>query len=46
MNYTQNEKIMPITEKALAAGIDIVKAVHYARPFDYRGIELAKVLKF
>ena len=32
MNYTQNEKIMPITEKALAAGIDIVKAVHYARP--------------
>ena len=22
------------------------KAVHYARPFDYRGIELAKVLKF
>ena len=24
MNYTQNEKIMP-TEKALAAGIDIVK---------------------
>jgi len=46
MNYTQNEKIMSITEKTLVVGIDIAKSIHYARAFDYRGIELAKVLKF
>lgn len=46
MNYTQNEKIMSITEKTLIVGIDIAKATHYARAFDYRGIELAKVFRF
>ena len=40
MNYTQNEKIMSITEKTLIIGIDIAKEVQYARAFDYRGIEL------
>lgn len=46
MNYTQNEKIMSISEKTLVVGVDIAKSVHYARAFDYRGIELAKVYKF
>jgi transposase len=46
MNYTQNEKIMSITEKTLVVGVDIAKTPHYARAFDYRGIELAKVFKF
>lgn len=46
MNYTQNEKIMSITEKTLVVGVDIAKAIHYARVFDYRGTELAKVSKF
>jgi transposase len=46
MNYTQNEKIMSITEKTLVVGIDIAKTIHYARAFDYRGIELAKVFRF
>lgn len=46
MNYTQNEKIMSITEKTLVIGVDIAKSIHYARAFDYRGIELAKVFKF
>lgn len=46
MNYTQNEKIMSITEKTLVIGIDIAKEVHYARAFDYRGIEFSKVIPF
>lgn len=46
MNYTQNEKIMSITEKTLVIGIDIAKEVQYARAFDYRGIELSIVQPF
>jgi transposase len=46
MNYTQNEKIMSITERTLVIGIDIAKEVQYARAFDYRGIELSKVKPF
>ncbi|MDD4570245.1 MAG: transposase [Tepidanaerobacteraceae bacterium] len=46
MKYTQNEKIMQITENTLIIGVDIASEVHYARAFDYRGIELAKVIKF
>lgn len=46
MNYTQNEKIMSITENTLIIGIDIGKKVQYARAFDFRGIELSKVKSF
>ncbi len=46
MNYTQNEKIMSITERTLVVGVDIAKSIHYARAFDYRGIELSRVFKF
>lgn len=46
MNYTQNEKIMSITERTLVIGIDIAKDVQYARAFDYRGIELSKIKSF
>ena len=46
MNYTQNEKIMSINERTLVIGIDIAKYVQYARAFDYRGIELGKVISF
>lgn len=46
MNYTQNEKIMSITEKTLVIGIDIGKEVQFARAFDYRGIELSKIQYF
>ncbi|MFT5872996.1 MAG: hypothetical protein ACI8WT_001937, partial [Clostridium sp.] len=31
MNYTQNDKIMSITESTLVIGIDIAKQVQYAR---------------
>jgi len=32
--------------ETLVVGIDIGKETHYARAFDYRGIELAKLLRF
>ncbi|WP_347487749.1 IS110 family transposase [Desulfoscipio sp. XC116] len=46
MKRTQNEKIMQIRIETLVVGIDIGKETHYARAFDYRGIELGKLLKF
>src|SRR5574344_1024788 len=46
MNYTQNSKIMQVTEKTLVVGIDIASEEHYARVFDWRGIELGKVISF
>lgn len=46
MNCTQNEKINQVTEGTLIVGIDIASETHYARAFDWRGIELGKVIKF
>ena len=46
MKSTQNEKISQIKFETLVVGIDIGKETHYARAFDYRGIELARLLKF
>jgi len=46
MKRTQNEKILQIKNETLVVGIDIGKETHYARSFDYRGIELSKLLKF
>jgi transposase len=43
MKRTQNEKILQIKNETLVVGIDIGKETHYARAFDYRGIELAAV---
>jgi transposase len=37
---------MQIHSKMLVVGIDIGKSKHFARAFDYRGIELGKLLKF
>ena len=39
---TQNAKIEVITEKTLVLGIDVGSETHYARAFDYRGIEYSK----
>ena len=41
-NNTQNAKIAAITEKTLVVGIDIGSESHFARAFDYRGIEYTK----
>lgn len=47
MHYTQNEKILKLTEKTLIIGVDIASQLQYARAFDYRGIELrTKPFKF
>jgi len=39
---TQNAKIEAITEKTLVLGIDVGSETHYARAFDYSGIEYSK----
>jgi len=46
MKNTQNEKISQIKDSTLVIGIDVAKETHYARAFDFRGIELTKLLKF
>lgn len=39
---TQNKKDEAITETTLVIGIDVGSETHYARVFDYRGIEFSK----
>ena len=39
---TQNEKIKAISEKTLVVGIDVGSEFHYARAFDWRGVEFSK----
>ncbi|SFV05309.1 IS110 family transposase [Butyrivibrio sp. INlla21] len=39
---TQNKKIEAITENTLVVGIDVGSEKHYARAFDWRGIEFSK----
>ena len=46
MNITQNQKISQITEGTLVVGVDIGSTTHYARAFNWRGIEVGKVYKF
>ena len=46
MKSTQNEKISQIKITTLVVGIDVAKEIHYARAFDFRGIELSKLLRF
>jgi transposase len=45
MKYSQNEKILQITEETLIVGVDVASETHYARALDYRGIELGKLIK-
>lgn len=46
MNTIQNFKISQVKENTLIVGVDIGSSVHYARVFDWRGIEQGKVFKF
>lgn len=46
MKYTQNERILQITEKTLIVGIDVGSEKHYARAFNFRGVEYGKLLIF
>ena len=45
MKYSQNERILQITEETLIVGVDVGSQTHYARAFDFRGIELGKLIK-
>ena len=42
MDYTQNAKISQVSEQTLILGVDVESEVHYARAFNWRGIELSK----
>lgn len=46
MNSTQNEKLKQLFERSIVIGVDIASELHYARAFDWRGVELEKVFKF
>ena len=44
MNCNQNFKISQVTEGTLVLGIDVGSNTHYARAFDWSGLELSKDL--
>ena len=47
MNFTQNEKLNQVTADTLIVGVDIGSQTHFARAFDWRGVEQGKrVFKF
>ncbi len=46
MKYTQNEKILQVTERTLVVGVDIAKEKNVGRAFDFRGVELGKRIEF
>ena len=46
MSLTQDEKICQVTESTIVIGIDIASEEHYARAFDWRGVEVGKVFSF
>lgn len=46
MNSKQNDRINQVQEYTVVIGIDIASETHYARAFDWRGIELGKVISF
>ena len=46
MNCKQNQKINQVEGTSLVVGIDIGSTNHYARAFDWRGLELARIFKF
>ena len=42
MSLTQNEKIRQVTETPMVIGVDIASEIHWARAFDWRGLELGE----
>lgn len=46
MKYTQNDKILQITENTLIIGIDVASKAHFARAFDFRGTEYGTFIRF
>jgi len=46
MKCNQNQRILQVSEAILIVGIDVASEIHYARAFDNRGVEQAKVFRF
>jgi transposase len=46
MNDIRKKRLSQLDKKSFIVGIDISKGFHVARAFDYRGIEIGKMLKF
>lgn len=46
ISLTQNRKIHQVTEATMVIGVDIVSEIHWARSFDWRGLELVKTISF
>lgn len=47
MNYTQNTKILQVTNSTIIIGVDIGSETNFARVFDWRGLEMSrKVFRF
>ena len=46
MSITQEKKIRQVTEETIVVGVDIASETHWARAFDWRGLELGKMLSF
>ena len=46
MSVTQDAKICQVTEGTVIIGVDIASETHYARAFDWRGVELGKTCSF
>ncbi len=46
MSVTQNDKIRQVTDTTMVIGVDIASEFHWARAFDWRGLELGKAVKF
>ena len=46
MNLAQNQRINQVKEDSIVVGIDIASEIHYARAFDWRGMELGGVIRF
>lgn len=46
MSLTQDEKICQVSETTMVIGVDIASETHWARAFDWRGLELSKAISF
>jgi transposase len=46
MSVTQDDKIRQVADNTLVVGVDIASETHWARAFDWRGLEIGKVTSF
>ena len=46
MSVTENERGRQVTDTTMVIGVDIASENHWARAFDWCGLELGKAVKF